>query len=273
LNQLKQKQSQWIAKQSISLNFLSKEIPTSLNQNVTLEGNKKTLIVIPSFNEEDSIGQVLEDVKKYAPGILVLVVNDGSRDQTAKIAEENGAKVISLPYNSGYGVALQTGYLYARKHNYSIVVQMDGDGQHDPVFIHDLLNAVNNSDIDVIIGSRFLGGNTYRTSITKRIGMFVFGKLASLFCQEIISDPTSGFQAVKGKVVALIASDYYPPDYPDADFLIMLTRCGFKIREIPVKMHQSKIDKSMHDGTQSVYYVLKMFLSIFVTLLRKNPRI
>ena len=114
MNQLKQKQSEWIAKQSISLNFLSKEIPISLNQNVTLEGNQKTLIVIPSFNEEGSIGQVLEDVKKYAPGISVLVVNDGSRDQTAKIAEENGAKVISLPYNSGYGVALQTGYLYAR---------------------------------------------------------------------------------------------------------------------------------------------------------------
>ena len=158
-----------------------------MNQNVTLKGSQKTLIVIPSFNEEDSIGQVLEDVKKYAPGISVLVINDGSRDQTAKIAEENGAKVISLPYNSGYGVALQTGYLYARKHNYSIVVQMDGDGQHDPVYIHDLLNAVNNNEVDVIIGSRFLGGNTYRTSIAKRIGMFVFGKLASLFCQERVS--------------------------------------------------------------------------------------
>ena len=103
--------------------------------------------------------------------------------------------------------------------------------------------------------------------------MFIFGKLASLFCQAKVSDPTSGFQAVKGKAIEFIASDYYPPDYPDADFLIMLNRCGFKIREIPVKMHPSKIEQSMHGGPQSVYYVLKMFLSIFVTLLRKKPRI
>ena len=150
---------------------------------------------------------------------------------------------------------------------------MDADGQHDPACIQDLLSAVNSSDVDVVIGSRFLGQNTYRTSIAKRVGMFVFGKLASLFCQERVSDPTSGFQAVKGKAINFVASDYYPPDYPDADFLIMLSRCGFIIREIPVKMHPSKIKKSMHDGPQSIYYVFKMFLSIFVTLLRKKPRI
>jgi hypothetical protein len=150
---------------------------------------------------------------------------------------------------------------------------MDADGQHDPSCIQDLLSAVNNSDVDVVIGSRFLGQNTYRTSIAKRVGMFVFGKLASLFCQERVSDPTSGFQAVKGKAIDFVASDYYPPDYPDADFLIMLSRCGFTIREIPVKMHPSQVEKSMHDGPQSIYYVFKMFLSIFVTLLRKKPRV
>ena len=228
---------------------------------------------MPSFNEEASIGEVLENIKKTAPEIPILVINDGSADQTAQLAEEHGAKVISLSYNSGYGVALQTGYIYARKHNYSIVIQMDADGQHDPACIQDLLCAVKNSDVDVVIGSRFLGQNTYRTSIARRIGMFIFGKLASLFCQGKVSDPTSGFQAVKGKAIEFIASDYYPPDYPDADFLIMLSQCGFKICEIPVRMYPSKIKKSMHDGPQSVYYVFKMFLSIFVTLLRKKPRI
>jgi len=273
LNQLKQQQTEWITEQGISLDVLSEEPPASLHRKVPLGDRHKTLIVIPSFNEEASIGQVLEDVKQNVPEIPVLVINDGSVDQTAQVAEEHGVRVISLPYNSGYGVALQTGYLYARKHNYSIVVQMDADGQHDPSCIQDLLSAVNNSDVDVVIGSRFLGQNTYRTSIAKRVGMFVFGKLASLFCQERVSDPTSGFQAVKGKAIDFVASDYYPPDYPDADFLIMLSRCGFTIREIPVKMHPSQVEKSMHDGPQSIYYVLKMFLSIFVTLLRKKPRV
>ena len=273
MNQLKRKQTEWISGQSLSLEFLTDEPITSSRQEVALEDAHKTLIVIPSFNEEASIGQVLNDVKKYVPGIPILVINDGSVDRTAKIAEESGAQVISLPYNSGYGVALQTGYLYACKHNYSIVIQMDADGQHDPTCIQDLLSAVKKSDVDVVIGSRFLGQNTYRTSIARRIGMFVFGQLASLFCQERVSDPTSGFQAVKGKAISFVASDHYPPDYPDADFLIMLNRCGFKTREIPVKMHPSNINKSMHDGPQSIYYVFKMFLSIFVTLLRKKPQI
>jgi len=273
LNQLKQKQTEWITGQSVSLEFLSEEPITSLHQKVPQGDSHKTLVVIPSFNEEASIGQVLNDVKKNVPGTPILVVNDGSVDRTAEIAKESGALVISLPYNSGYGVALQTGYLYARKHNYSIVIQMDADGQHDPACIQDLLSAIKNSDADVVIGSRFLGQNTYRTSIARRIGMFIFGQLASLFCQEKVSDPTSGFQAVKGKAIDFVASDHYPPDYPDADFLIMLNRCGFKTREIPAKMHPSKIKKSMHDGPQSIYYVFKMFLSIFVTLLRKKPRI
>ena len=273
MNQLKQKQTEWIAGQRVPMSVLTGEPSNSLSKNVPLNGQHKTLIVMPSFNEEASIGEVLEGIKKTTPGIPVLVINDGSVDQTAQLAEKHGAKVISLPYNSGYGVALQTAYLYAREHNYSIVIQMDADGQHDPAYIQDLLCAVKNSDVDVIIGSRFLGQNTYRTSIARRIGMFIFGKLASLFCQAKVSDPTSGFQAVKGKAIEFIASDYYPPDYPDADFLIMLSRCGFKIREIPVKMHPSKVQKSMHSGSQSVYYVFKMFLSIFVTLLRKKPRI
>ena len=105
------------------------------------------------------------------------------------------------------------------------------------------------------------------------IGMFVFGQLAALFCKARVSDPTSGFQAIKGEAIGFIASDYYPPDYPDADFLIMLNRCGFKVREIPVKMYPSRANKSMHGGPRPVYYVLKMFLSIFVTLLRKKPQI
>ena len=273
MNQLKRKQVERVTGQTVSLSLLADESSNSSSTKASLSGHHKTLIVIPSYNEESSIAEVLEDIKKQAPQVPILVIDDGSADKTAQLAQWHGAKVISLPYNSGYGVALQTGYIYARKNDYSIVIQMDADGQHDPACIQDLLREVENSDVDVVIGSRFLGKNTYQTSLVRRIGMFIFGQLASLFCKSKVSDPTSGFQAVKGEAIAFVASDYYPPDYPDADFLIMLNRCGFKVREIPVKMHPSRADKSMHGGPQSIYYVLKMFLSIFVTLLRKKPRI
>ena len=273
MNQLKRKQLELITRPTVSLSLLTEESSNPLSKKLSFNGHHKTLIVIPSYNEEYSIAGVLKDIKKQALKIQVLVIDDGSSDKTAQIAQEEGAKIISLPYNSGYGVALQTGYIYARKHHYSIVIQMDADGQHDPACIHDLLSEIINSDADVVVGSRFLGENTYRTSTVRRIGMFIFGKVASLFCKTRVSDPTSGFQAIKGKAIAFVASDYYPPDYPDADFLIMLNRSGFKVREIPVKMHPSVVDKSMHGGSQSIYYVLKMFLSIFVTLLRKKPQI
>lgn len=229
------------------------------------------MIVIPSYNEEKNIGTVLDGIQKFCPGLPILVINDGSGDATGRVSEEHGARVISLPYNSGYGVALQTGFIYAEQQGYSVVVQLDADGQHDPRNIRDLLREIQKDDVDVVVGSRFLGPVKYRTTLSRRLGMFIFGKLASIICKRRISDPTSGFQAVKGKAIRFVASDAYPPDYPDADFLILLHKCGFRVREIPVTMYPSPLHKSMHQGPKTIYYVFKMFLSIFVTLVRQKP--
>ena len=237
-----------------------------------LIGFANTLIVIPAFNEEKNIGKVLDGIRRCAPKIPVLVVNDGSRDATARVAREHGAKVISLPFNSGYGVTLQTGFIFALKNGYTTVVQMDADGQHDPRYIVDMLQKIHNENLDVVIGSRFLEDTKYKTTFLKRMGMVIFGSLASFFCGQKVSDPTSGFQALKGKAIQFVASEYYPPDYPDADFIIMLHRYGFKTREIPVTMHPSPGNKSMHTGHKTIYYVFKMFLSIVVTLLRQKPK-
>jgi len=242
------------------------------NQPHPLSGYPKTLIVIPSFNEEKNIGAVLEGIKLHFPEAAILVIDDGSKDATAQVAEAHGARVILLPYNSGYGVALQTGFIYALQHEYSVVVQMDGDGQHDSRYIQKLLQEVQKEDVDVVIGSRFIGPEKYKTSFVRRAGMVIFSKLASLGCGQKISDPTSGFQALKGEAIRFVAGEFYPPDYPDADFLIMLHRNGFKMREIPVKMHANPDNRSMHRGHRTVYYVFKMFLSIFVTLLRTKFR-
>jgi len=233
---------------------------------------KKILIVIPAFNEAANIGRVLADIKREVPDIPILLVNDGSSDDTERIAGEGGAKVITLPFNSGYGVALQTGFLYALQKKYSVVLHMDADGQHDARFIKPLLREIEKDDVDVVIGSRFLGACKYKAAFLKRLGMLFFGGIASLITGQKVTDPTSGFQAIKGKTITFAAGDFYPPDYPDADFIIMLHRHGFRIREIPVAMHPNAENKSMHRGHKTLYYVFKMILSIVVTLLRKETR-
>ena len=230
----------------------------------------KVLIVIPAYNEEKNIGAVLKGIQNQSPGLPILVINDGSSDNTEKVVLEHNAEVISLPYNSGYGIALQTGFLYAVKNDFSIVVQMDSDGQHDPANIKDLIEAVQKDNCDVVIGSRFLSKDSYKSSLARHAGMLLFGSIASFLCGQKVTDPTSGFQALKGQAIHFAASDNYPPDYPDADFIILLNRCGFRVKEIPVTMHASPEKESMHHGHKTIYYVFKMFLSIFVTLLRRS---
>lgn len=260
-------------KLAVALESASKQEPAAQAAIApSLIGFSNTLIVIPAYNEEKNIGKVLEGVRRFAPELPVLVINDGSRDATTRISREYGAKIISLPFNSGYGVALQTGFIFALKNGYTTVVQMDADGQHDPRYIIDMLQEIQNEDLDVVIGSRFLGENKYQTTIFKHLGMFIFGGIASFFCRQKVSDPTSGFQALKGKAIQFAAGNHYPPDFPDADFIIMLHQHGFKTREIPVAMHPSPNNKSMHEGHKTVYYVFKMFLSIIVTLLRRKPQ-
>ena len=171
----------------------------------------------------------------------------------------------------GYGAALQTGFKYALMKRYQYVVQMDADWQHDPVSIKTLLDEVKKEKADVVIGSRFLVENgKYRTSWVRKIGMSLFGKIASVIIGQPVTDPTSGFQALNRDALRFYASQYYPADYPDADVIIMLHRAGLRIREIPVLMHPRKQGQSMHSGLKPVYYIFKMFLSMFVTLLRKD---
>ena len=230
-------------------------------------------MIIPAFNEEKNIGDVIHNIWKISPDLDIVVINDGSSDKTVNIVEKFGVKLISLPYNLGYGVALQTGFLYAKQRGYNTVIQMDADGQHDPLHILDMLKEIQNPDVDVVIGSRFLQDNSYKTTISKKLGMTFFGFLTSILIREKITDPTSGFQVLKGEVIDFMSQDLYPPDYPDADMIILLHRAGFKIKEVPVKMKSNpKHAKSMHRGHKTIYYVLKMLLSIIVTLLRVKPK-
>lgn len=178
--------------------------------------------------------------------------------------------MVSHPFNMGYGVAVQTGYKYALRQGYEALVQMDGDGQHDPAFISQLLAPVLTGEADFALGSRFLGVESYEPSLARRLGMAFFRRLVSRLIGQRITDSTSGFQAFNRRVIRFFTSEVFPCDYPDADMLITLHRAGFRIREVPVRMHASATGKSMHSGLRPFYYMFKMLLSIFVTLLRKK---
>lgn len=230
--------------------------------------NIRSLVLIPAYNEAARIGRVVDNIKCVVPDMPVLVVNDGSKDGTSEIARRAGAIVVTHPFNMGYGVAIQTGYKYALANNYDFLVQLDADGQHDPTCIPDLLAPVMQGKADIAIGSRFLG-NSYTPPLARRLGMALFRKIVSIITGRECTDTTSGFQAFNKEVIQFFARDIFPVDYPDADMLIMLHRAGFDITEVPVRMFENSEGKSMHSGFKPLYYMFKMLLSIFVTLLRK----
>lgn len=232
--------------------------------------NKNNLaIIIPAYNEAGRIATTIAGIRKFGNADIV-VVDDGSNDDTASEARAAGARVIELPFNLGYGAALQTGFKYALDKGYEFAVQMDADGQHDPLSIEALISPVLKDEVDVVIGSRFLDKGNYKAPFVRRMGMYFFGIITSVVTGRRITDPTSGFQALNKKVMEFYASDAYPADYPDADVIIMLYRQGFRFKEVPVIMHNAA-KRSMHGGIlKPLYYIFKMMLSIFVTLLRKE---
>lgn len=230
----------------------------------------KTIVIIPAFNEESGIAQLINAVQNENPEFDILVINDGSRDRTATIAKAAGAMVLSHNFNMGYGVAIQTGYKFAYEKGYHYVVQIDGDGQHDPSFIKKLLEPVANGSVDFAIGSRFLWFDSYRPSFSRRLGILFFRKLVTVIIGREITDPTSGYQAFNRDVVKFFTLDIFPVDYPDADMLVTLNLAGFSIKEIPVRMFANTSGKTMHSGAKPFYYMFKMSLSILVTLLRNR---
>lgn len=227
-------------------------------------------MVIPAYNEAGRISEVLDRVREITPAD-VLVVDDGSSDATRLEAQRSGARVATHPVNLGYGLALQTGYRYALRHGYDSVVQLDADGQHDPAHIPELVAGLERAD--VVVGSRFLNGGTYRAPWARRVGMWVFGTIGGLLSRTRLTDPTSGYQAVSRDAMAFYAHDRYPSDYPDADTLAMVSRSGLRVLELPVRMLPSPAGKSMHAGiVRSVYYALRMSIALALVPLRNEKR-
>jgi glycosyltransferase involved in cell wall biosynthesis len=227
------------------------------------------LILVPACNEAGRVGRVLDGVAQTGIAADLLVIDDGSSDGTALEARAHGAAVARHPFNLGYGAALHTGYMYARRHGYKRLVQLDADGQHDPGSIPALLDALRGG-YDVVIGSRYLGGEPPPTSWLRRVGSCFFARIVTTWTGVRITDPTSGFQAMTARALDELSHAGFPEDYPDADVLVFLARCGCKLHEIPVKMHPRLGGVSMHRGRRIAYYAYKMLLSLSLLPVRRR---
>jgi glycosyltransferase involved in cell wall biosynthesis len=230
----------------------------------------KVLVIIPAYNEERSVGRVVDEVTTYLPQIDALVVNDGSSDLTSEIAQSKGAIVLDLPFNLGIGGAMQAGYQYAYEKGYDIAIQVDADGQHDPKEIVKLLKALEEKKMDVAMGSRFLGHSEFKSSLMRRIGIFIFSRVISMIVGQKITDPTSGFRAANRKAIQLFASNY-PQDYPEPEAVVLLHQCRLKMEEVPVGMSERHSGESSITKIRSVYYMVKVLLAIFVGCFKKPP--
>lgn len=230
---------------------------------------EKGLIIIPAYNEEKTIIKLIDKIKTVQPDLDIVVIDDCSSDQTYNVLTESNVTVISLPCNLGYGGALQTGFKYAHENNYPFVITIDADGQHDPESIATLLGEMEKKpDVDLIIGSRFLANTRkYKASIPRQVGINLLRWIIKVLAKEKISDPTSGFQLLQRSIIRLYATqNFYPKDYPDADLIILLHLLGYRIKEVPVIMHENTTGQSMHSGFKSIFYFLKLFLSLYILL-------
>ncbi|MEN0036789.1 MAG: glycosyltransferase family 2 protein [Cellvibrio sp.] len=234
---------------------------------------ERVLIIIPAYNEEKSIANVIQSLADASPIYEPLVINDGSRDNTQNEAEASGlATVIQLPSNLGIGGAVQTGFKYAFYNNFDYAIQFDGDGQHLASEIPKLLRPLQINECDVCIGSRFVEKTQgFQSTFMRRIGIRIFELMSGLLIQKKITDSTSGFRAYNKQAIAFLAANY-PTDYPEPETVILLGTNDFRLQEISVEMVERQGGESSISGWKSAHYMIKVILAMLMTAQRQKIR-
>jgi glycosyltransferase involved in cell wall biosynthesis len=231
----------------------------------------RKLAIVPAFNEGGMVGRVVREIRRSAPDFDVLVVDDGSTDTTAAEAEAAGATVLTHPFNIGIGGAMQSGYKYALRSGYDVAVQVDGDGQHKPSYLNDMVAALQvDGQADMVYGSRFRGDPGYKVPLGRRLGNLIFSVVLTAITRQKITDPTSGFRMTNRHGIELFARDY-PHDYPEVEAILMLHAHHLRIHEVPVRMNARGFGRSSIDYPRSAYYMAKVLLALFVGLFRRRP--
>lgn len=227
----------------------------------------KKLVIIPAFNESESIVQTVANIKENASDYDLVVINDCSKDNTLQICMENNIQVLDLPVNLGIGGAVQTGYLYALQNDYNIAVQMDGDGQHDASFLKVMEDTLIEKNADMVIGSRFIEKQGFQSSGIRRVGINFFCFLTGALFGKAITDATSGMRMVNRRGIELFVKDY-PRDYPEPETVCRLLRKKYKVIEVPVIMKERENGVSSISMSKSVYYMFKVTLAMLIERLR-----
>jgi len=233
----------------------------------------RIVAVVPAWNEEGAIGGVVDEIRAFDPTIEVVVVDDASSDATADVAEAHGATVLRLLFNVGIGGAVQTGFRYAHDEGYDIAVRLDGDGQHDAAELDKLLARVRESEVDLVIGSRFVDpSGAYRPPFARRMGIRIFARTVSFLGGHRVTDTTSGFVALNRRGIELFAEEY-PHDYPEVEATLVALRSGLRLDQVQVDMRERQAGTSSITFVRSLYYIVKVMLALLVASLRRYPRV
>ena len=234
-------------------------------------GREKLLIVIPCFNEEGAIGQVIRDIAGVLPGVPVLVIDDASADGTVVVAEAAGAAVLPLPHHLGLGGAVQAGYKLAYELGFEFVIRVDGDGQHSAQDIPKMFEVLRTSGVQMVIGSRYIDRRRQYTSPLRAAGIVLFRTILKPILGRTVHDPTSGFVGVNRQALQVFSRSF-PLEYPEIEALVVLQRKQFRFEEVPCQVRPRQAGVSTIGPMRSIYYVIHVLLGVFVNVLRFDGR-
>ena len=229
------------------------------------------LVIVPAYNEEGAVGHVVKSLLEVLADTPIVVIDDGSQDATAEVAQAAGAEVFRLPHHLGLGGAVQTGYRFAFEHGFDRVVRVDGDGQHNPGDILTLLEAMDEGGYDVVTGSRYLSPNQYPVQRLRRFGSQIFSWVLYPILGRRITDPTSGFVAVNRRALEVFSRSF-PLEYPEIEALVVLKRKALSFREVPIKMFPRYSGRSTINTWTAAYYMVRVLLGVFVNVIKYERR-